>query len=49
MALRGGEGRVHFLVTVVREISADWACFYLRNNEARVYTKPTLVLQQAPY
>lgn len=33
MALRGSDSGVHFLVTVVREISGGWACFYLRNNE----------------
>lgn len=36
MDLRGSESRVHFLVTVVRKISRDWACFYLKNNEERV-------------
>lgn len=39
VALRGNESRVHFLVTVVREISRDSACFYLRNNE-EAYSTP---------
>ena len=42
VALRGSKSAVHFPVTIVREISRGWACFYLRNNEECVLVQTLL-------